>query len=170
MIYLYVKQHDKTGLRYFGKTIQKDPFRYYGSGKYWKNHIKEHGRQVSTIDVWGFDNLEDAQSFALEFSKINNIANSNEWANLIDETVNSDYYFVTKRIPWNKGKTKDTDPRIANIGKLVAEAQKGNKRGIGNRSRTGYHIPHSEETKKKLSVAVTLYYQKLNTQQNKGKL
>ena len=34
--YLYVKQHNKTGLKYFGKTTKKDPLKYKGSGLYWK--------------------------------------------------------------------------------------------------------------------------------------
>ena len=42
MIYLYVKTHNKTGLKYLGKTEQ-DPFVYLGSGKRWLNHLNKHG-------------------------------------------------------------------------------------------------------------------------------
>jgi hypothetical protein len=35
------------GLKYLGQTIQ-DPFKYKGSGKYWKNHIKIYGYDVTT--------------------------------------------------------------------------------------------------------------------------
>jgi hypothetical protein len=47
MIYLYVKTHNKTGLKYLGKT-KKDPFKYTGSGIYWKKHLLIHGNDVST--------------------------------------------------------------------------------------------------------------------------
>jgi hypothetical protein len=36
---LYVKTHNITGLKYFGKTTN-DPFKYKGSGKYWLDHLK----------------------------------------------------------------------------------------------------------------------------------
>jgi transposase len=47
-IYLYVKTHNKTGLKYLGKTTSKDPHKYKGSGTYWLSHIKKHGYDVST--------------------------------------------------------------------------------------------------------------------------
>ena len=41
MIYLYIKTHNVTGLKYLGKTTQ-DPYKYKGSGKRWTNHINKH--------------------------------------------------------------------------------------------------------------------------------
>ena len=82
MIYLYIKQHTITGLKYFGKTERKDPYVYSGSGKYWKRHLKMYGKQISTLQVWEFDNIEECEVFALNFSKKNNIIESAEWANL----------------------------------------------------------------------------------------
>ena len=41
-IYLYVKTHNKTGLKYLGKT-SKNPHSYLGSGVDWKTHLKENG-------------------------------------------------------------------------------------------------------------------------------
>ena len=53
-IYLYVKQHSITGLKYFGKTTKIDPFLYKGSGKYWQRHIKKYGKNfIETLEVWG---------------------------------------------------------------------------------------------------------------------
>jgi hypothetical protein len=40
--WLYVKVHNKTGLKYLGKTIQ-DPYKYGGSGVHWSSHVKKHG-------------------------------------------------------------------------------------------------------------------------------
>lgn len=85
-IYLYIKQHSITGLKYFGKTTLKDPFKYNGSGKVWKRHILKHGKQnIKTLDVWGFDDIELCINFAIKFSRKNNIVNSDKWANLIEE-------------------------------------------------------------------------------------
>jgi len=85
MIYLYVKTHNKTGLKYFGKTTRKDPFKYKGSGVYWKKHLKKHGNDFTTEILGLFDNEILCSSFAIEFSIKNNIANSEEWANLKEE-------------------------------------------------------------------------------------
>jgi hypothetical protein len=48
IIYLYVKTHRKTGLKYLGKTNSRYPHKYSGSGIYWTNHLKEHGYDVKT--------------------------------------------------------------------------------------------------------------------------
>jgi hypothetical protein len=85
MIHLYIKQHNTTGLKYFGKTTRPDPYSYIGSGKYWKAHIKSHGRDISTISVWSFDNVDDCEKFALQFSADHKIVESSEWANLKPE-------------------------------------------------------------------------------------
>ena len=42
---LYVKTHNKTGLKYLGRTTQ-DPYKYKGSGTYWRSHLKKHGNRV----------------------------------------------------------------------------------------------------------------------------
>lgn len=87
IIYLYVKQHSVTGLKYFGQTKSRDPFKYKGSGSYWTRHIKKHGtNHIKTLEVWGFDDREMCQNFAAKFSKEHNIVESKDWANLIPET------------------------------------------------------------------------------------
>lgn len=78
--YLYVKTHNVTGLKYFGKTT-KDPYKYLGSGLYWLRHLKEHGRSVSTWIVGKFDDPDLCSKIAIEFSKTNNIVQSRDWAN-----------------------------------------------------------------------------------------
>lgn len=84
MIYLYVKTHLKTGLKYFGKTT-KNPKNYKGSGKYWKAHLRKHGNFVKTEIINIFEDEKECTNFALQFSENNNIVESKEWANLIDE-------------------------------------------------------------------------------------
>lgn len=84
--HLYIKTHNITGLKYFGKTV-KDPFKYNGSGKYWTRHIKIYGNNISTQIVASFeeDQREEMTEFALFFSDFFDIVNSNEWANLKPE-------------------------------------------------------------------------------------
>lgn len=83
--WLYVKQHNKTKLKYFGKTDSNDPYSYRGSGKYWRKHLKKHGKEISTIILWLFDTKEERIEFALWFSENFDIVNSQEWANLTEE-------------------------------------------------------------------------------------
>jgi len=80
-IYLYKKTHNKTGIMYLGKT-EKDPFKYKGSGKIWKLHIKKHGYDVTTEILGEFSNLEDFRKEAIKLSEELNIINSPDWANL----------------------------------------------------------------------------------------
>lgn len=81
MFYLYIKTHNKTGLKYLGKTIQ-DPHKYKGSGKRWKNHIKKHGNDVTTKIVGVFETIEDLIKFSVPLSEELNIVDSSEWANI----------------------------------------------------------------------------------------
>ncbi len=85
-IYLYIKQHSITKLKYFGKTMKIDPFKYLGSGTRWLRHINKHGKEhVVTLEVWGFDDLDMCSEFALAFSEKHDIVKSAEWANLMPE-------------------------------------------------------------------------------------
>jgi hypothetical protein len=85
-IYLYHKRHTITNLNYFGKT-KNDPYTYNGSGVYWNNHLRKHGKHIETVQVWKFDNLDECSKFAIDFSNKNNIVESTEWANLCIENA-----------------------------------------------------------------------------------
>jgi hypothetical protein len=145
--YLYIKQHTRTGLLYFGKTIRKDPETYSGSGTYWKDHIKKHGKHINTLWYELFFNEKDISEFAISFSTEMNIIKSNSWANLIlEEGVNQP--------PSRKGipRTSETKKKIsiANIGKTHSQETKELLSEIAkNRPR----IACTEETKKKISDA-----------------
>ena len=93
--FLYIKTHNKTGLKYFGKTIRKDPYKYKGSGTYWMRHIKEHGYDVTTVVLNKGRPYEDEHLMkivALAFSTKHNIVDAKDemgrkiWANLIPES------------------------------------------------------------------------------------
>lgn len=83
MITLMIQQHNKTGLKYFHKSATRGT-EYKGSGKRWKNHLKKHGDDVTTI--WSGQFSEDeVEEFALFVSEEFDIVNSEEWANMIPE-------------------------------------------------------------------------------------
>jgi hypothetical protein len=84
--FLYIKQHTTTGLKYFGKTSERNPYTYLGSGKYWKRHIKKYGPE-NVVTLWTqlFTDEQKLIEYAKEFSKKNNIVDSDEWANLKEE-------------------------------------------------------------------------------------
>lgn len=82
--YLYHKKHNVTGLNYFGKTT-RNPYTYTGSGVYWKKHLDKHGKDIETVQVWQYEDLEECKKFAIDFSIKNNIVESTDWANLVIE-------------------------------------------------------------------------------------
>jgi hypothetical protein len=81
IIYLYLKTHNKTGLKYLGKTIQ-DPIVYRGSGHYWLRHIKVHGYDVTTEILRECSSNEEIKEWGLHYSQLWDIVNSKEFANL----------------------------------------------------------------------------------------
>lgn len=84
MIYLYIKTHRKTGLKYLGKTNQ-DPYAYKGSGIRWLRHIKKHGNDVDTKILKECINNNEIKEWGLYYSNLWNIVERAEWANLKPE-------------------------------------------------------------------------------------
>jgi len=90
MVTLYIGKHNTTGLKYFGKSAVnfniQDLLKYGGSGKYWRNHLKKHGKDIS-MEIYGIFHKDEVKEIALKFSKDNNIVKAlNEngkkiWAN-----------------------------------------------------------------------------------------
>lgn len=86
MYYLYVKQHNQTLLKYLGHTQVKNPYKYKGSGLYWKRHIKQYGNDVDTYIIGTYETKELLKEAGLYYSKVWNVIESDEWANLGLET------------------------------------------------------------------------------------
>jgi hypothetical protein len=133
--YLYIKQHSITGLKYFGKTI-KDPYTYNGSGKYWCNHIKVHGKE-HIVTLWVSEPYTDTSiaEFALKFSAENDIVNSKKWANMMPENG------------LDGGSVKHTDETKSKM----SEAKKGKMHT--EESKVKMRKPKSDEHKAKISAA-----------------
>lgn len=106
---------------------------YPGSGVYWKQHIKKHGNDVSTVWAQLFENEQDLIDFANKFSIENNIVDSNKWANLVPESGVYGHSYT-------RGWKHTTEAR-----KKISESSKGKKtKGMLGKS-------HSVETKQKVS-------------------
>jgi hypothetical protein len=137
--WLYIKQHNDTGLQYFGKTIVADPFKYKGSGTRWLYHLNLHHNNVTTVWCKLFTDVDQLVAYAIDFSLNNNIVESDKWANLIIEngldggTTPSDC-------------TKEK-MRLANTGRKYSEETKQKIRA----TKANYVI--TEETRKKMSLA-----------------
>lgn len=155
--YLYIKTHNVTGLKYFGKTTQ-NPFKYKGSGKYWINHIKNYGNDVIT-EIYGFYIIKElCLNDAIKFSIENDIVNSSLWANLkleeLDGGDTSKTENYIKSLPnvvakkklfkwWNNGKEQvfcETPPEnyirgrlyFNNVGSKIGADIQRNKKWINN--------------------------------------
>lgn len=84
--YLMVKTHRITGLKYLCQTKRSDPYKYTGSGKYWKRHIKVHGNHIDTQILRECQTKEELSELGRHYSNLYNIVESSEWANLKPET------------------------------------------------------------------------------------
>jgi len=81
-IYLLVKTHNTTGLKYLCQTTRQDYDKYPGSGIYWRKHLKAHGTDLTTQIIKECANREEMIYWGQYYSKLWNIVESEEWANL----------------------------------------------------------------------------------------
>lgn len=84
--YLYIKTHNKTGLKYLGQTKRKDPHKYPGSGKYWQSHLKTHGKDYTTEILHECQSVDELREKGLHYSQLWDVVKSNDWANLKEES------------------------------------------------------------------------------------
>lgn len=125
---LYVKTHNKTGLKYLGQTTKTDPHKYPGSGKYWTAHLNKHGYDYTTEILQECQSKEELKKQGLHYSDIWNVVESAEWANLKPESGDG-------------GDMSMCEAYIA---------------GMANRDYNGannprYNVPVTKETRKKMS-------------------
>ena len=84
IIYLYLKTHNISGLKYLGKT-QNNPYQYKGSGVIWKKHLKKYGDDITTEILYTSDSIEEIRKKGLYYSNLFNVVESEDFANLIEE-------------------------------------------------------------------------------------
>ena len=141
MIYLYIKTHNKTGLKYLGKTTAKDPQNYRGSGKRWKNHINKYGYDVTTEIIFQTEDLQELIEKGLYYSELYDVVKSDSWANLKEERGDGGWEFV------------NSDEQVL---ALRSERMSGSNNIMYNSSRFGelnpfYQKTHSHESKQLIS-------------------
>ena len=139
-IYLYIKTHNSTGLKYFGKTIQLNVEKYRGSGTVWLNHIKKHGYNVSTEIIACFEDIEKCKEFAYDFSIKNDIVNSSEWANLEIERIEGYGNFKNKEVLEKARETRRKNQTSIEFDKTISKL--GRKKVIENK--LGYLNPKNQ--------------------------
>ena len=134
--YLYIKTHKITGLKYFGKTVKQDPYKYKGSGKRWTNHIKVYGYIVDTEVLGYYTNADECMNAAIEFSIRHNIVESSDWANLkIEDTKDGGAYpqteeSIRKRSKSLKGKPSPKKGKPSpNKGRVISDEKRKNMNG-----------------------------------------
>ncbi len=157
MTYLYIKEHVDTGLKYFGKTAY-DPYKYQGSGKYWKRHIKTHGKNIKTLWTCEFENDSDLNEFALFFSEFFDITKSKEWANLRPENGfdGAPIGYVSNGA-WKAGQVAATNKitgskRPEHSKKMKVAYAEGKIFNFETPSRLG--VPHTPESKEKIRKSI----------------
>ena len=87
-IYLLVKEHADTGLKYLCKHVASsfsECENYKGSGIYWKKHLKQHGNNIKTTCLFVTDDKDEFQKMAKKYSLELDVVNSKRWANLCIE-------------------------------------------------------------------------------------
>ena len=83
---LYIKTHNDTGFKYFGKTTRLDCIHSYkGSGIHWRRHLKVHGNSYTTelLGIW--QDKDRLVEYSKKFCKEHNVVASKEWANMVLE-------------------------------------------------------------------------------------
>lgn len=163
MTTLYIKTHNVTGVKYFGKTTEDDAHKYKGSGIYWKRHIKKHGYDVSTELYAKFDETDDVQRLilvetALLFSLENNIVESKEWANMKPENGLDGNSKGAKHT--DETKSKMSKAKIGKNNQMFDKTHSDETKAKNSTANSGENHPmfgktHSDETKAKMSSAQT---------------
>jgi len=178
-IYLYLKTHNKTGLKYLGKTT-RDPYTYTGSGHYWKRHIAKHGIDITTEVLFETTSKSEFKRVAKEYSNKWNIIESKEFANLVNEegdggdTVSGKIWITNESIDkyinkdnsipdgWRRGrsncifndseKQKEFNKRVSTENKINGMKRAWAEGRMDHRDAT--NIGATKETGKKISKAL----------------
>jgi ribosomal protein L37AE/L43A len=134
MIFLYLKTHNITKLKYLGMTTQ-DPYRYSGSGVYWKKHIKKYGSDIDTKILKECQTYDEITYFGKYYSDLWDIVNSTDFANLVPELgENSSGMKNKKHSKESKLKTKQSL-----LGHIVTEETR-EKISNSNKGNTPWNI------------------------------
>ena len=139
MIILYLKE-SPLGLKYLGKCVDTDPYKYKGSGTLWKRHLKTHNILISEIKstiLFETDNKDELKKMGLYYSELWDVVKNKEFANLIPEQgdggntggFKKGVIFTEehkKKLSIARSNQKDSPQRIAKRANSISKTKKGN--------------------------------------------
>lgn len=129
---LYIKRHPATGKLYFGKTTGTEQYlleEYNGSGRYWNDHLRIHGKENIETPWWClFTDKEQIKEFALCCSEL--------WDIVKAKDINGKKIWANEKFEngldggSQKGQNKGTNrsPKTEEHKKNIGEANTGKKR------------------------------------------
>lgn len=82
---LMIKRCMITGLMYLCKTSSADPYKYSGSGVWWKRHIRSNNSWIVTCVIGEYDTKEELTHWGIHYSELYDVVKSPNWANLTEE-------------------------------------------------------------------------------------
>lgn len=161
-LYLMVKTHDITGLKYLCKkvtTCDSKAISYLGSGTRWNNHLKVHGKQITTQIILKYElsKLNEFSDLCIEYSNKYDIVNSDEWANLIIETgkpgTKIGEYCGSKGTFFGKKHTEETKKKISDANAGDNNVMRRNKTALENMVKTK-NTPEYKEKQRLISIEI----------------
>jgi hypothetical protein len=114
-IYLLIKEHVDTGLKYLCKHVASsfsDCENYKGSGTHWKRHLKKYGNNVKTTCLFVTENKDEFRKISKKYSLKYDVVNSKEWANLCDEEGQGGNTVIDKKLHGEKTKLGQNRPGV----------------------------------------------------------
>lgn len=164
---LLVMEHNITGLKYFCKTTLLDRVhRYKGSGIAWLKHLREHGFNVK-VGLLGFY-VEEKRCLdaAKKFSVDNDIVESKEWANIVEETGKIGASMKGEKNPFYGKKHKPESIEAGRLKRLGRSVNKGAYRSPENKAK----ISATLKGRKNPAVSIALKGRKLTEEHKKNSL
>ena len=164
---LLVMEHNITGLKYFCKTTLLDRVsRYKGSGVAWSKHLREHGLDIKVGLLGFYVDEKRCLDAAKKFSVDNNIVNSNEWANIVEETGKIGASMKGEKNPFYGKKHKPESIESGRLKRLGRSVNKGAYRSPEQRAK----ISASLKGRKNIAVSLALTGRKLTEEHKKNAL
>jgi hypothetical protein len=161
MYILYLKE-SPLGLKYLGKCINKDPYKYMGSGKYWKSHLQKYGflkDDIKTEILLETKDLNELKEKARYYSELWSVDKNKNFANLKPETgVGGGEHMrgVPKSEDWKKRMSERI--RRPEEGKKISKALTGKKLSLEHIQKlkiSHLGIKYSQETNKKRGESIS---------------
>lgn len=180
IIYLYVKTHRKTGLKYLGKTKRKNPHSYRGSGKYWSRHCMKHGWDYETIIVRECKTNDEVKLWGIYYSDLWNVVNDKSWANLAPERGDGGWNLTPEHRKkngekikghpnWNLSHTENSKLKISKRMREKLSKLSNDEKSLRTKNSWSSPVSWTDKRKQKISKALTGIKRSLETKKKISK-